>query len=124
MPTTLIHSDTSIGALATFDEGTVICPGACLIHSIGVGKHTQINTNVIIGHDMVLRDYCTVFPPNVASGSVTLGETCTLGTNPVIDPGLTVGEGAYIGSGAAVTRDVDDHTAVANAPAGVIKSPH
>lgn len=122
IPATLIHPDTSIGALVTIGEGTVICPGARLTCNIEVGQHAQINMNVTIGHDAVLRDYCTIFPLNAVSGFVTLGEACTLGANSVINPGLTVGEGAYVGSGAAVVDDVDDYTVVAGVPAGVIKN--
>ncbi|MDO5030315.1 MAG: NeuD/PglB/VioB family sugar acetyltransferase [Corynebacterium sp.] len=122
IPATLVHPDTSIGALVNIGEGTVICPGARLTCNIEVGKHAQINMNVTIGHDAVLRDYCTIFPLNAVSGFVTLGEACTLGANSVINPGLTVGEGAYVGSGAAVTDDVDDYTVVAGVPAGVIKN--
>ncbi|MDC7116341.1 NeuD/PglB/VioB family sugar acetyltransferase [Corynebacterium amycolatum] len=122
VPATLVHPDTSIGALVTLGEGTVICPGTRLTCNIEVGKHAQINMNVTIGHDAVLRDYCTIFPLNAVSGFVTLGEACTLGANSVINPGLTIGEGAYIGSGAAVTRDVDDYSVVAGVPASVIKN--
>lgn len=122
MPATLVRPDTSIGALITLGEGTVICPGARLTCNIGVDRHAQVNMSVTIGHDVVLRDYCTIFPLNAASGFVTLGEACTLGVNFVINLGLTVGEGAYIGSGTVVTRDVDDYTVVAGVPVGVIKN--
>ncbi len=36
-------------------------------------------------------------------------------------PGVTIGEGAVIGSGAIVTKDVPDHTIAVGNPARVIK---
>lgn len=122
VPATLVHPNTSTGALVTLGEGMVICPGARLICNIEAGKCAQINMSVTIGHDAMLRDYYTIFPLNTVLGSAALGEVRTLGANSVTNPGLTIGEEAHIGSGATATRDVDNYTVVAGVPAGVIKN--
>lgn len=44
-----------------------------------------------------------------------------IGANSVIMPGITLGNGAIIGAGAVVTRDVPDYAIVAGVPAKVIK---
>jgi len=44
-----------------------------------------------------------------------------IGANCVILPGITIGNGAIIGSGAVVTKDVPDYAVVAGVPAKVIK---
>ena len=36
-------------------------------------------------------------------------------------PGVTVGEGSVVGSGAIVTHDVPDHVVAAGSPARVLK---
>lgn len=54
-------------------------------------------------------------------GPVTLKRGCWIGATAVILPGITIGEGAIVGTGAVVTRDVPDYTMVAGNPARQIK---
>ncbi len=44
-----------------------------------------------------------------------------VGANSVVMPGVTIGNGAIIGAGAVVTKDVPDYAIVAGVPAKVIK---
>ena len=44
-----------------------------------------------------------------------------IGVNAVLLPGVTVGEGAIVGAGAVVTKDVADWAIVAGVPAKRIK---
>ncbi|HSJ58344.1 MAG TPA: acyltransferase, partial [Anaerolineae bacterium] len=44
-----------------------------------------------------------------------------IGTGSILLPGVTVHEGAYVGAGAVVTKDVPPHTVVVGVPARVIK---
>jgi acetyltransferase-like isoleucine patch superfamily enzyme len=44
-----------------------------------------------------------------------------IGTNAVILPGVTIGEGAIVGAGAVVTKDVEPFTIVAGVPAKLLK---
>jgi acetyltransferase-like isoleucine patch superfamily enzyme len=44
-----------------------------------------------------------------------------IGTNATLLPGVTVGEGAIVGAGAVVTRDVPPFSIVAGAPARVLR---
>ena len=44
-----------------------------------------------------------------------------IGANSVIMPNITIGNGAIIGAGAVVTKDVPDYAIVAGVPAKIIK---
>lgn len=45
----------------------------------------------------------------------------SIGSNSVILPGITIGEGAMVGAGSVVTKDVPAHTLVYGNPAKIIK---
>jgi acetyltransferase-like isoleucine patch superfamily enzyme len=53
---------------------------------------------------------------------VTVCDGVWLGARCVILPGVTVGEGAIVGAGAVVTKDVPPHTLVAGVPAVFIRN--
>lgn len=119
---TLVHPESTIGSLCEIGEGTIVCPGTRITCNLSVGKHCQLNLNVTVGHEAVIEDFATIFPLNAISGFVRLCEESTIGANSVINPGVTVGEGAYVGSGAAVNKDVPEYTLVAGVPAQVKKT--
>jgi virginiamycin A acetyltransferase len=52
---------------------------------------------------------------------VTIKNDVWIGANSVIMPGVTIGNGALIGEGAVVTKDVPDYAIVASVPAKIIK---
>ena len=52
---------------------------------------------------------------------IVLKKGCLVGMESFVMPGVTVGEGAIIGAGSLVTRDVPDWTIVTGRPAKVVK---
>ena len=52
---------------------------------------------------------------------IVIKDKAWIGFNVIILKGVTVGEGAIVGCGSVVTRDVPDYTIVAGNPARVIK---
>lgn len=53
---------------------------------------------------------------------VRLKKYSGIGAGSILLPGITVGEGAMIGAGAVVTKDVPDYTVVGGVPARVIRT--
>lgn len=52
---------------------------------------------------------------------VRIGNDVWIGANAVIMPGICIGDGAIIGAGAVVTKDVEDYAIVGGVPAKIIK---
>ena len=55
------------------------------------------------------------------TGIIHLKKGCSTGTGTLIMPGVTIGEGAIVGAGSLVTKDIPAWTIAAGRPAKVIK---
>ncbi len=83
---------------------------------ISIEDGVMISAGVtIVTHDVVYHHMDASVP--FRFGAVTLRNGCILGPRSVILPGVTVGEGALVGAGAIVVKNVPPHTVVAAAPA-------
>ncbi|WP_183560817.1 acyltransferase [Mucilaginibacter sp. SP1R1] len=58
---------------------------------------------------------------NVTSSPIKIGNNAWIGINCIILKGVTIGEGAIIGAGSVVTRDIPAWTVAGGNPAKVIK---
>lgn len=56
-----------------------------------------------------------------STGAIHLKRGCSTGTGTIIMPGVTIGEGAIVGAGSLVTKDIPDWTIAIGHPARVIK---
>ena len=81
---------------------------------IGPGEHKldKISTSAIFYEDIY-----NVLTENV----VNIGNDVWIGTKAVVLRGVTIGDGAVIGAGAVVTRDVEPYAVVVGIPARKIK---
>ena len=111
----------------------------CNIH---LGHHVFINFNltvldealvtignhVFIGPNVSIYTACHPLDPDERRDGrewaepVTIGNDVWIGGGATILPAVTVGDGAIIGAGAVVSRDVPPRTAVAGNPARIIKN--
>ncbi len=99
-------------------RGTIIGDNAILDARGGLvfGSNVNLSSNVSIytlQHDHRDPDFkCTKL-----DAKVTIGDRAWLGSNCIILPGVSVGEGAVCCAGCVVTKDVEPYTVVAGIPA-------
>jgi virginiamycin A acetyltransferase len=55
--------------------------------------------------------------PKLSEEPITIGNDVWIGTRAIILPGVDIGDGAVVGAGAVVTKDVDSYSIVAGVPA-------
>ena len=89
----------------------------CILDGRGgltIGNNVNISTGVWIWtaeHDVDCPCFSAVYAPVIVNDYAWLGGRC------IIMPGITIGEGAVVASGAVVTKDVLPYTIVGGVPA-------
>jgi acetyltransferase-like isoleucine patch superfamily enzyme len=90
----------------------------------------EIGEGTIIGGGCMIID--TDFHPRLDDGSwgsdakavskpIFIGRKCFIGARSIILKGVRIGDGAVVGAGSVVTRDVADGVIVAGNPASIIR---
>lgn len=105
----------------------------CTINYADIGKYCSISWMVTIGaiNHHIERLTTNAFPYSKKLGIVDADELLTdrtvigndvwIGCNCVILPNVIIGDGAIIGAGSIVTKDVDPYTIVAGNPAKKVR---
>ncbi|HBL10852.1 MAG TPA: acetyltransferase [Cyanobacteria bacterium UBA11162] len=78
---------------------------------VSIGPEASILT---LGHDPHSPDFAD------RGGNVTIGDHVWIAYRAIILPGVTIGEGAVVGAGSVVTKDVEPYAIVAGAPAKIV----
>jgi len=131
-------------ALRVMDRGksTPISASARFNHpkNIKIGDRTNVNLNcmvwagekarIIIGKDCLLGPGVTIIASKydvkgrniirsypLYEKDVIIGNDVWLGANVIVLPGVTIGDGAIVGAGSVVTKDVEAYTIITGVPA-------
>lgn len=93
---------------------------------IEIGKGVAVTSGVmILCHQRDLSEYklgMYAMHCPFKEGKVIVKDGAHLGVGCIIMPGVTIGEGAIIGAGSVVTRDIPPYCVAVGAPAKVIKT--
>lgn len=97
----------------------------CMVpYDLKIGKDVMMGPEVIIigaNHAFTRCDLPMRLQGAMATAPVRIGNDVWIGARAIILPGLSIGEGAIIGAGAVVTKDVPPYAICAGNPARVIK---
>jgi carbonic anhydrase/acetyltransferase-like protein (isoleucine patch superfamily) len=132
------------GDVPRIHESAFIAPGATIIGDVEIGESTNVWPGAVIRGDMCkirigkrcsIQDNCVIH--SEAGTSITIGDDVLMGHGAIVHGpgdvgsnnligiasvkmmGKKVGKGCIVGSGALVTKDVEDFSKVMGMPAEV-----
>ncbi len=121
-----ILSHTTIGMDCSFGQNCVVGP------KVSIGNGVKVQNNVSIYEGVEVEDDVFLGPSMVFTNVINprafiqrkeefkktlLKRGCSVGANATIICGVTIGEYAFIGSGAVVNRDVKPYALIVGVPA-------
>jgi len=124
-----VMSGSTIGERCNIGQNVVVSPG------VKIGRNVKIQNNVSVYTGVELEDDVFCGPSMVFTNVVNprshiirrdeyrktlVKRGASLGANSTIVCGITIGEYAFVGAGAVVTRDVPAYALVVGAPARVV----
>lgn len=120
---TLIHPSVVMGATKNLKigEGCIICAGNIITVNIEIGNHVILNLSCTVGHDTVIKDYCSFMPAVNISGEVFIHQCVYAGTGAKIINQLEIGENTVVGAGAVVSKSLPANCTAVGIPAKPIK---
>lgn len=134
------------GCLFVFEEGQIEIGDWCYIGegtNIWAGESIRIGNRVLISHNVNIFDSDTHpiddckarheqfvnivtngrhWHEKIAHAPVKIGDDALICAHAIILKGVNIGEGAVVGAGAVVTRDVPPFTLVAGNPAKIVRT--
>lgn len=110
--------------VSRFLTGIEIHPGA----TIGQRVFIDHGMGIVVGETAIVGDGCTIYQGVTLGGTSlsrtkrhpTLGKNVTVGANACVLGAINVGDGARVGSGSVVVRDVPPNATVVGIPAHVV----
>lgn len=124
------------GKNVNIERGAVFSSHVSLGDNSGIGINASLTGSVIIGKDVMMGPFCTMYSRNHAfdrcdvpmreqgyrpEKTIIIGDDVWIGGHVIILPGVNIGNGAVVGAGAVVTRDVPEYAVVGGNPAKVIR---
>jgi acetyltransferase-like isoleucine patch superfamily enzyme len=126
-----IGDNTKIGAFVEIQKGAKVGANCKISSHTFICEGVTVEDNVFVGHNVTFIN--DLYPRSTTTDGKmqteadwvcvpTLVKTgASIGSSATILCGVTIGEGAIVGAGSVVTKDVEPYTVVAGNPARLLR---
>ncbi len=109
---TLVHPAAVVERSALLEAGVQVFAHAYVGSEARVGFGSVINTGVIVHHDCVVGRVVNLSPGATLAGNVHVENYAQIGMLATVNMQIKIGEGAMLGNGCTVKKDVPANTRV------------
>lgn len=117
----IVHPASVISARSRIGAGGIVYPQVVIMANVTLGEQVLLLANTVLNHDAAIGDYSIAASGVNLSGAVRVGASCYLGVASAVMHGVSIGDGALVGMGSVVRKDVAAATVVAGNPARVLR---
>ncbi len=112
----------AVGKYISIGEGCYFNAGTTFIDDWKI----EIGSNCLFGPNVTLCTTGHPISPNhrmdgMYSFPIKIGNTCWIGANVIVLPGITIGDHSVIGAGSVVTKDIPANVVAADNPCRVLR---
>ena len=122
-PTFLVGGASRISPDLRAGVFSYVGPGCAIDPGVEIGAYSMLGPEVsILGNDHVfdVPGVPVIFSGRPKFEKTVIGMDVWIGARAIIRSGISIGDGAIVGAGAVVVRDVEPYTIVGGVPARVI----
>ena len=101
--------------------GCIICSSNIITVNVSIGNFVILNLMCTIGHDTIIKDFCSFMPSVNVSGEVLIEESVYIGTGAVVVNQINIGENTIVGAGSVVAKSLPKNCTALGIPARPIK---
>lgn len=143
-PTAVIDEGTTIGAGTKIWHFSHIMPGCVIGENCNLGQNVVVSPEVVLGRNVKVQNNVSIYTGVICEDDVFLGPSmvftnvinprsavnrkneyrktivkqgASIGANATIVCGITIGQYAFVGAGAVVTKSIPDYGLVMGNPA-------
>jgi sugar O-acyltransferase (sialic acid O-acetyltransferase NeuD family) len=117
---TFVSPDAIIGKFVKIGTGCIIGPHVIVGTNVILGDAVFINSGSMIGHDVTIGSFSSFMANNNIAGRCRIGEAAYFASTVTVIPGRSICDGAFIGVGSVVIRNVKERRTVYGNPARYI----